>query len=125
MKFYHLSYDFIGNQVLMQAKITERRMPSENNSIPRISISKTIEGCVLGKEGVPKGAIAPEYIRIYRPPYSLYICDVPINKIYKPTKKQVPDCVRHGEEHREYWLLEDTWFAYVGKISYFSYPFLD
>lgn len=122
MKLYHLSYDFIGKEVLMKAKITDRRMSKEDHITPRISVSKTIEGCIFGKEGVPKGKIAKKYMRLYRP-YSLYICDVSVSKVYTPTITQVPDCIRHGEAHREYWLLEDTWFGFVGLVDYESFPY--
>lgn len=76
----------------------------EDDKIARICVCKNPINCIK--------AIQPNVFQGCN--VNIYSCDIEINKVYKPTEKQVPDVAVTNE----LWLVENTTFILEEKILF-------
>jgi len=100
-KLFHISARDLGTTTTLKPRIPQ--YPNEDKQTPRVCLSPSIEGCLMGASGQlhPKDNIYYVYELTNSP------------KIYKPTKEQVYDVGRTGEV----WALEDAELRLVNKIE--------
>lgn len=125
MIVFHLSHKFIGKECIFNPKIPENRVENENDSVKRICVSNSKEGCILLKSGLYYGELIVNGLssgRIPRYHDHFYFCDIEEDQIYYPSESEVPDCVIHGLDRREIWLLKPTKMYYIGKTSKKLWP---
>lgn len=99
MIYYFTSKEDFDNQILYP-KIPKNRMPGEDETTPRICVSKSINGCLSGVQNYEKNDIV-----------NIYKCES--DNVMQPSLEQLPDSLFSGEE----WILEPVLMTLLMKIK--------
>lgn len=99
MRFFHVSdnHNLSGKEISPQIPIN--RMNSEENTIPRICVSTSINGCLTGAIRYKKGDTL-----------TIYSCET--DDFYQPSIKEVIDSPLTGE----IWILNPVKFEFFTKV---------
>ena len=89
INIYYFASDVNFDGKILYPRIPKNRMTTEENTIQRICVSKSIIGCLTAIGGFDIGDV-------------VYIHQCQSNKVYQPTTKEVADSCFTGEE----WILE-------------------
>lgn len=107
MTWFHLSYEFLGDDFLFIPRIPLSKSDEEDDVTPRICVSDTYTRCIMGIEGMSMRAIEEDFGNFPRVPFFVYALE---GDVYIPDDKQIPDLFRTHER----WLLTPT----VGKFRH-------
>lgn len=99
--YYFVSKTNFDEQYLLP-RIPKNRMKNENGEIPRICVSKSINGCLTAVGGWKIGDIV-----------FVHTCTVDEKHVYDPSISEVEDACFTGEQ----WILEPVEMTYFTKIE--------